>query len=947
MEVIKRNGVSQEVSFDKVIWRLKVLCNMEPILKNVDVIEIAQKVCSQIYSGIDTYKLDELASEICISNVTKHYEFGYLASRIVISNNHKLTSPSFSETITTLYNNKDKHNKKSPLVSDEIYNIVLKNKDKLNSIIDYNRDYLYDYFGYKTLEKAYLLRVNGKIVERIQDLFLRVSLGIHMDNIQKTIETYHYMSQKKFIHATPTLFHSGTKHSQMLSCFLLGIDDSVSGIYKALSDCAKISKWAGGIGLWAHNIRSMNSVIRSTNGTSGGIVPMLRVYNETARHINQSGKRNGSFAIYLETWHSDIIEFLEAKRNHGDENARARDLFYALWISDLFMERVHNGGEWSLMCPDKCRGLTNVYGDEFNTLYLKYENMDGYVTNVVNARDLWEQIIISQIETGTPYMCYKDAANRKSNQQNIGTISSSNLCTEIIEYSDSNQYACCTLASIGLPSYIEEYDFTKILKVVVFGKEDCKYCDFTRKYLNNKNILYDYYDIEDINNKKIMDNMLPLNKQVKTVPQIFIEYKNENENENENKQETQYIGGFSELMVYFKPTYNFKELYKVTKIVTYNLNKIIDLNFYPVPETRYSNRLHRPLGIGVQGLADVYAKMRVGFDSPEAHLLNSQIFATIYYASMEASMNISKNRNIALNRIRELRELYHPEYIKYTQTAKSHYMENDIYKWKTGAGEFQTTNEELKLLEKEHLPIDEELYILDNNGNFIDNRDPNYVGSYSSFIGSPLSKGKFQFNLWDKEPLTKVGDIVLNWDDLRKNVIQYGVRNSLLIAPMPTASTSQIMGNNECIEPFTSNIYSRNTLAGTFVVVNKYLLNDLVDIGLWSVELKNNIISNGGSIQSIQEIPEIFKHLYKIVWDLSQKTLIDQAVERGIYVCQSQSLNLFLKNPNFSNLSSMHKYAWSKGLKTGLYYLRTRAAAKAQQFTIEPESKPSCESCSA
>ena len=932
MQVIKRNGDSQEVSFDKVIWRLKVLCEKEPVLNNIDSIEIAQKVCSQIYSGIDTIKLDELASEICATSITKHYEFGDLASRIVISNNHKQTG-SFFETINILYNNTDKHNNKNPLISTEIYNIVCKHQDKLNSYIDYNRDYQFDYFGFKTLEKAYLIRVNNKVVERIQHLFMRVSLGIHLDDIESVLETYDYMSLKHFIHATPTLFHSGTSNPQMLSCFLIGMEDSVKGIYKTLSDCAKISQWAGGIGLWCHNIRSKNSIIRSTNGKSNGLVPMLRVYNETARHINQSGKRNGSFAMYLEPWHADIYDFLDAKKNHGDENARARDLFYALWICDLFMERVHNNQKWSLMCPDKCKGLTSVYGDEFNILYTKYELMDGYVTKVVKARDLWEQILISQIETGTPYMCYKDASNRKSNQQNIGTIRSSNLCTEIIEYSDSDQYACCTLASIGLPSYIEEYDFELFSKIILFGKEDCKYCRYSKNYLDNKNIVYEYLDINEL------DNLEKLNSyriDVKTMPQLFVEY---------TTNRIEYIGGFDELIVFFKPRFNFKKLYKASKIITKNLNKIIDLNFYPVPETRYSNKLHRPLGIGVQGLADTYAKMRISFDSKEAHLLNQEIFATIYYASMECSMELSKERNIGLNRILELRKIHLPGYSLHK--ANEYTLDGDTYIWKTGTGHTSSDNIELKALEAKYKPIDEELYIVDKNGTYLKDRDTTFLGSYSSFIGSPVSKGVFQFDLWNKDPINRVDNVELDWATLKQNVIQYGVRNSLLLAPMPTASTSQILGNNECIEPFTSNIYSRNTIAGTFVVINKYLLDDLINIGVWGDSIKNKIIVEGGSIKNIEDIPLSIRQLYKVSWDLSQKTLIEQAVERGIYVCQSQSLNLFLKDPTFNKLSSMHMYAWSKGLKTGLYYLRTKAAARAQQFTIEPENKPDCESCSA
>lgn len=933
MQVIKRNGQSQDVSFDKVIWRLKVLCEKKPILNNIDSIEIAQKVCSQIYSGIDTVKLDELASEICASSITKHPDFGHLASRIVISNNHKQTL-SFSETITILYNNIDKHNHKNPLISTEIYTTVCKHRERLDSYINYGRDYSFDYFGFKTLEKAYLMRVNNKVVERIQHLFMRVSLGIHKEDIESVLETYDYMSLKHFIHATPTLFHSGTSNPQMLSCFLIGMEDSVKGIYKTLSDCAKISQWAGGIGLWCHDIRSNNSIIRSTNGKSNGLVPMLRVYNETARHINQSGKRNGSFAMYLEPWHADIYDFLDAKKNHGDENARARDLFYALWICDLFMERVHNNQKWSLMCPDKCKGLTSVYGDEFNILYSKYELMDGYVTKVVNARDLWEQILISQIETGTPYMCYKDASNRKSNQQNIGTICSSNLCTEIIEYSDSEQYACCTLASIGLPSYIENDNVDKIVKMTVYGKDDCKYCRYSKNYLENKNIQYDYLNIQEGDNGEKLNR---LNPDTKTLPQIYVEY---------TDSTREYIGGFDELIVFLKPRFNFKKLYKASTIITKNLNKIIDLNFYPVPETRYSNKLHRPLGIGVQGLADVYAKMRISFDSKEAHLLNRQIFATIYYASMECSMEISKERNAGLKRILELRQIHLPDYLPHK--ANEYTLDGDTYIWKTGEGKTNSDNIELNELEATYKPIDEELYIVDTNGNRIENRNSQYLGSYSSFIGSPVSQGIFQFDLWGKKPtIHRVDDVELDWETLKRKVVQYGVRNSLLLAPMPTASTSQILGNNECIEPFTSNIYSRNTIAGTFVVVNKYLLDDLIHVGLWNNEMKNKIIVNGGSIVNIEDIPLSIRQLYKVSWDLSQKTLIDQAAERGIYVCQSQSLNLFLKDPSFGKLSSMHMYAWSKGLKTGLYYLRTKAAARAQQFTIEPENKPDCESCSA
>jgi len=936
MIVIKRNGEKQDVSFDKIIWRLGSLCDMEPKIKNIDHIKISQKVVSQIYSGISTSKLDELSAEICTGNITTHPNFGKLASRIIISNNHKLTSPSFSETIYQMYNNIDKHKKHNPLVSEEIYNLVMNNKQKLNSSINYYRDYDFDYFGFKTLEKAYLIKINDKTIERIQHLFLRVSLGIHKDDISKVLETYDYMSQKYFIHATPTLFHSSTYRPQMLSCFLLGMEDSVDGIYKCLRDCAKISKWAGGIGVWAHDIRAENSVIKSTNGKSNGLVPMLRVFNETARHINQSGKRQGSFAIYLETWHSDIYEFLEAKKNHGDENARARDLFYALWISDLFMQRVRDNGMWALMCPDKCRGLTKIYGEEFNKLYCKYERLDDHVFKRVKAQHLWEKILISQIETGTPYICYKDAANHKTNQQNIGTICSSNLCSEILEFSNHNQYACCTLASIGLPKYVEPYDYNNITEIILFGKESCKFCKYSKNYLNNLNVIYQYLDIEE--NQKNIEFMYMLKPEntKNTLPQIFVAY-------GDNTKD--YIGGFSELITFFKPKYNFKELYKVAKIITYNLNKVIDINYYPVPETRYSNKLHRPIGIGVQGLADVYSLMRVSFDSPEAHQLNKEIFATIYYGSMEASMEIAKERNIHLEKIIKLRGDFNKH--KYTRANEYEKCIDDIFTWKTGDNNKDLFCKEMEKLENEYLPIDEELYIINENDEIISIKNLKYIGSYSSFEGSPLSQGKFQFDLWNQDPILKIDDFILDWESLRENVLKFGVRNSLLIAPMPTASTSQILGNNECIEPLTSNIYSRNTIAGSFVVINQYLLNDLINIGIWSKDIKDEIILNSGSIQNINAIPDKLKSLYKISWDLSQKTLIDQAAERGIYVCQSQSLNLFLKDPDFSKLTSMHFYTWSKGLKTGIYYLRTKAAAKAQQFTIEPEKENTCLSCSA
>lgn len=924
MKVQKRNGSVEEVSFDKVIKRLKYLCEIKPKLESIDVTEIAQKVCSRIYNGVKTTELDELAAEQCTEKSTNHIEYSQLASRIIISNNQKCTSPSFSETIYILFNNKDKHNKPSPLISKKVYDFVIKNKNKLNNYIDYSRDFNFDYFGFKTLEKAYLMRIKGVVIERIQHLIMRVSIGIHSENLKEALETYDMISSKYFTHATPTLFHSGTPRPQLLSCFLLGMDDSVHGMYKAIADCAQISKWAGGIGIHIHDIRGENAVIRSTNGKSNGIMPMLKVFNEVARHINQSGKRNGSFAIYLEPHHPDILKFLEGRKNHGDENMRARDLFYALWVSDLFMKRVKNREMWSLFCPDKCRGLTNTYGEEYEKLYLKYESDPENIVKQFPAIQIWKEILISQIETGTPYICFKDASNLKSNQQNLGTIRSSNLCTEIIEYSDHKEYACCTLASISLPSFVEPFDLSTINKIDIYTKSDCKFCRYAKTFLDSYKLEYTEHNLDNEKDRKGFFNKLNTvcdgdtckilegDSAFKTVPQIYIN--------------DEHIGGFNQLYKHFKPTYRFDKLMSATKVVTNNLDKIVDINFYPVEETKISNTKHRPLGIGVQGLADVYALFKYSFDSEEAKQLNKEIFACIYYAACEKSMSISKCRTQAIDKwlsnIDQLKdedgnkfnypdmlpEYYDPEFKFFNQA------DTDFY-------------HKYKLLRKEL-------------------QRETHRGSYSSFIGSPISKGLFQFNLWDIEPICKIGDIKLNWNNLKKNIMQWGMRNSLLLAPMPTASTSQILGNNECIEPFTSNIYSRGTLAGQFLVINKYLQDDLIRIKLWSKEVKNKIIVDNGSVKNI-DIPNVIKETFKISWDLSMKALIDQASDRGAYICQSQSLNLWLENPDFSKLSSMLFYSWYSGLKTGIYYLRRRANTKAQQFTIEPDRNEECLMCSA
>ncbi|MDB4104390.1 ribonucleoside-diphosphate reductase subunit alpha [Salibacteraceae bacterium] len=761
MYVVKRDGRTEAVKFDKITARIKKLCyGLHP---SVDAVKISMRVIEGIFEGVATTQLDDLAAETAASLTTTHPDYALLASRIAVSNLHKNTEKSFSATMEALYTYVDpKTNKKAALIADDVHKIIQENAEMLDSHIIYDRDFGYDFFGFKTLERSYLLKMNNKLAERPQHMLMRVSIGIHKEDIDAAIETYDLMSQKWFTHATPTLFNAGTPKPQMSSCFLLTTkDDSISGIYDTLTQCAKISQSAGGIGLSIHNIRATGSYIRGTNGTSNGIVPMLKVFNDTARYVDQGGgKRKGSFAIYLEPWHADVFDFLDLKKNHGKEENRARDLFYAMWTPDLFMKRVEEGGDWTLMCPDECPGLSDVWGEKFEKLYTKYEK-EGKGKKTIKAQELWFKIMESQIETGTPYMLYKDAANSKSNQQNLGTIKSSNLCTEIMEYTAPDEVAVCNLASIALPMFVKE------------GKFD------------------------------------------------------------------------------------FNKLFEITYVATKNLNKIIDNNYYPVPEAKNSNLRHRPIGLGVQGLADAFILMRHAFDSPEAKLLNKQIFETIYYASLTASKDLAK--------------------------------------------------------------ID---------------------GTYESYKGSPISEGKFQQDLWGVEATD-----LWEWDVLREEVKKHGVRNSLLLAPMPTASTSQILGNNECIEPYTSNIYTRRTLSGEFVVVNKHLMRDLVKLGIWNENLKNKLISSNGSVQNIDEIPENIKELYKTAWEISQKVIIDLSADRGAYVDQSQSLNIFMEDANFAKLTSMHFYGWKAGLKTGMYYLRTKAARDAIKFTVDKStlSEPALE----
>ena len=815
MRVIKRNSEMEDVSFDKVLNRLK---NLSSGL-TIDVSEIAQKVCSRIYDGVKTHELDELAAYLCSSMSIEHPDYSILASRIIVSNHHKNTSPSFSETIQTLYNNVDNHNNPIPLVSDELYSVVQKNKEKLNTCIDYQRDYLFDYFGFKTLERAYLLRVNKRIIERPQHMWMRVAIGIHGHDIKEVLQTYDLLSRKYFTHATPTLFNAGTNRPQLSSCFLCSVnDDSVSGIFDSLKEVALISKYAGGIGLHIHQIRGNGSHIRGTNGTSNGIIPMLRVFNNTARYIDQAGKRLGSIAVYLETWHTDIESFLELKKNHGSEEDRCRDLFLALWISDLFMERVKAEGKWSLMCPDKCRGLSDVYGDDFKELYERYES-EGKYTKQINAQDLWFKILEAQIEQGVPYILYKDAANKKSNQKNLGTIKSSNLCAEVLIYSSPEETGVCNLASICLPSYLS------------FG------------------------DADEANVSSNSSRGSPVSVSV--------------------------------------PVFDFEKLHEITKVITKNLNKVIDKNFYPVEKARRSNLKHRPIGIGIQGLADVFIQMRYPFESDEAKQLNKDIFETIYHAAVEASMELAKKRCQIINDIKSLNHKI---------------LDVDI---KNYVNEFEK-----------------------------DIGNPKYIGAYSSFEGSPMSQGLFQFDLWNADANADAdadANARYDWDKLRADVKEYGVRNSLLLSPMPTASTSQIMGFNESFEPFTNNIFQRKTLSGEFIVINKYLINDLIHKGLWGKELKDTIILHEGSVQNIPEIDDETKAIYKTAWEIKQRNIIDMSADRGQYICQTQSLNIFMEEPDFQKLSSMHFYGHSKGLKTGSYYLRTRPKAKTQQFTIDPD----------
>jgi ribonucleotide reductase alpha subunit len=1051
MYVTKRSGEQEIISFDKILTRIKKLGQEANIKLNYTTLVI--KVIDQLYSGISTTKIDELSAEQCASMSSIHPDYNILAGRITNSNHHKNTEEAFSTVMQTLYDYRDKHDISSPLVTMEFIDIVHKHEAELNDMCDYNRDYLIEYFGFKTLERAYLMQVNKVIVERPQHMWMRVAVGIHGNNMERVRETYDLMSNKKFTHATPTLFNAGTPHPQLSSCYLIAMeDDSIDGIYNTLRDCARISKWAGGIGLHIHNVRASGSHIRGTNGASNGIVPMLKVFNNTAKYVDQGGgKRNGSFAIYMEPWHADIENFLQMRKNHGDEEMKARDLFYALWIPDLFMQRVKDDGDWTLMCPDECPGLADVHSEEFVALYEKYEAA-GSGRKTMKARDLWFQALDAQMETGTPYMCYKDAANRKSNQQNLGTIKSSNLCVapETLVLTDNGSVEIHTLkdkevnvwngvgfsnvtvyqTGVNQPLITVTTDDGGILRCTpyhrffVYGDDntyidmreakdlqegdtlmECEYpiikeCidKFTMVYnrsridnnngiihmyaasstelynykcllqgcginvpitrekrgsksyleicrkdmktlLNNgfsPNVSVDEFILEDmpeepvsVVNEFILENIHvePVRKRVKIVSIIDFERTDNTFCFNEPIQSAGVFNGIftsqcSEIMEYSNeeetavcnlasialPTYlknvekedgtstvsfDYSELHAVVKVVTYNLNRIIDVNFYPTEKTKCSNMRHRPIGIGVQGLADVFMRLDLPFTSDESKQINRNIFETIYHAALEQSCEMAIERNLLLEPL-----------ALYDDFSDRLSVEEDI---------------ELR----RHINNYEEPLL-----------NTPFRGAYSSFAGSPTSRGELQFDLWGVEPSDRY-----DWTELKIRIQTHGMRNSLLVAPMPTASTSQILGFNECIEPITSNIYNRRTIAGEFILANKYLMHDLLKLDLWNEKMKNNIIANNGSIQQLEQIPVEIREKYRTVWEIPMRHLIDMAADRGAFVCQSQSLNLWLEDPNYSNLTSMHFYSWSKGLKTGIYYLRRRARHQAQQFTIEPDKK--------
>ena len=886
MRVKKRNGSFEDVSFDKIILRLQLLSND----LNVDCGIIAQKVVSRMSDNMSTRELDELSSQLCMEMITNHLDYGTLGSRIAIDNHHKNTKNTLLESFTILYNNKDILGKDSPLINKKIYTLVQQNNEKIENMIDYKKDFLINYFGFKTLCKSYLLKINNEIIERPQHLFMRVALCIHDNDFEKVQETYDCMSNLEFIHATPTLFNAGTRYQQLSSCFLLTTPDSVDGIFDTLKNIALISKWAGGIGKSISDVRAENSYIRKTGGNSDGIVPLLRVENCTARYINQSGKRLGSFAEYIEPWHADIFKFLNAKKNHGNEEERARDLFYGLWIPDEFMRRVEKDEDWYLMCPDECPGLTSTYGRNFDKLYNNYVSLNKY-RKKVSARELFREITNSQRETGTPYMLYKDACNRKSNQKNLGTIKCSNLCTEIVEYSDEKENAVCNLGSIALSKCIK-YTDSELLKenVTLYTIKNCNWCKLAINLLKKNNMNYEIVDVNNDKQKETVKGELLMS----TFPIIQVGEK---------------VYCYQELERVLKPKFDYDKLEKLTRILTRNLNKIIDKNYYPTHETKVSNRKHRPIGIGVQGLADIFIQLNYPFDSLEARQLNKKIFEVIYYSSLDESCNEAVRFN---HKLEKLRNSHYNSFIHY---------DNDI------CG---------KIIDTYHESPSQEFCDLFYSLNPTKQELNSNNGAYSSYDNSPMCQGLFQFDLWETEEFKKDYTLNCDWKSLREKIRKFGIRNSLLVAPMPTASTSQILGNNECIEPYTSNLYTRRTLSGEFTIVNKWLMEDLMRMELWNEEMKQKLMYYRGSIQKISGIPQETKDLYKTVWEIKQKVIADLAIDRAYFIDQSQSLNVFFEDPTHEKLIKYHIYTWKKGLKTGSYYIRSKPAVNSQQFTIDP-----------
>ena len=948
--VTKRNGKREPVSFDKIIERIARLVNPVELQSfNIpeissendflDAVIVAQKVIANLYSGITTQELDLQSAAICQNMSTVHPSYSKLGGRILVSNLHKSTINNFSEKVELLA-------KKIEIMHPKFVNYVVKNREELDKLIDYNRDYFYEYFGFKTLEKSSLFKVGNDIVERPQDMLMRVAVCLHIDfttgegDLESIKKTYELISMGYYTHASPTMYNAGTLTMQMSSCFLGELKDSLQSLREAWGNCAEISKWAGGIGLSATEIRSKDAIIKGTRGMSGGIVPQLKIFDQIARGINQGGKRPGSIAIYLETHHPDIFDFLELRKNFGDDTQRARDLFLALWVCDLFMKQVELDGDWYLLCPSVCPNLSDVFGDEFEKMYWEYVNAGKYKTKI-SARKLWLAILDSQIESGMPYIGFKDSVNKKSNQKNLGTIKNSNLCIEICEYSDDKEYAVCNLASISLRHLVKPFINNKGNKWIIYTKPNCKYCNYAKKYLTYHKYGFQevqYSEENTLNLKNILET------QTVTFPQIFLNEQTKNSS----------VGGWSELYAYTAGKFDYDKLYEVAYTATINLNKVIDINFYPIPQTKLSNMKHRPIGLGIQGLADTLALMRIPFDSVSAVELNARIMETIYLASVTASNDMAKARNVDFKEWKTLMDKFNfdittlPEFYDSTYPIYNDDGE-DYYQW---VGTDGTGYEQYQQMVNEQKRFGELYHKLKPNIYELTKLSGDLSGAYSSFVGSYFSEGKFQFDLWNVKPTMEE-----KWATLKESVVKYGTRNSLLTALMPTASTSQILGNNECFEYFTNNIYTRNTQAGDFVMTNKYLVNDMLSVGMWNPEIKDRIIAANGSVQTLDILPPQFRELYKTIWEIQQVWVLEAALARSPYVDQTQSMNLFMAKSDHQRLGSSHMWAWKKGLKTGQYYLRTKPATDAIKFTIDPRlikatnekknEESGCENCSA